>query len=140
MLYGCSRGAPPISSNIKVGKVGGIVKAKRIAAIADAASLPIVMSGNLELGHGIAVSAHVAASLSGARYATDIFVGGHKHDSDLIKEDWDKEGMTIRVPTGRDWVCVSRTSFPHRFSGTVGTLRSSTSRAKQQRRLVVPYP
>jgi L-Ala-D/L-Glu epimerase len=86
--------------NIKVGKVGGIVKAKRIAAIADAASLPIVMSGNLESGHGIAASAHVAASLSGAIYATDIFVGGHKHASDLISEDWSNEGMTIRVPTG----------------------------------------
>jgi len=86
--------------NIKVGKVGGIVKAVRIAAIADAASVPIVMSGNLELGHGIAASAHVAASLFGAVYATDIFVGAHKHDSDLIRQDWGEQGMTIRVPDG----------------------------------------
>jgi L-Ala-D/L-Glu epimerase len=84
--------------NIKVGKVGGISKARRIAAIADAAGLPIVMSGNLELGPGIAASCHVAASLENATYATDIFVGGHKHFSDLIVEDWDEQGMTIRVP------------------------------------------
>lgn len=84
--------------NIKVGKVGGIAKARRIAAIAEAAGLPIVMSGNLELGPGIAASCHVAASIASATYAADIFVGGHKHHADLIEEDWDEAGMTIRVP------------------------------------------
>lgn len=84
--------------NIKVGKVGGIVKARRIAAIADAAGLPIVMSGNLELGPGIAASCHMAAALANATYATDIFVGGHKHLIDIIQEDWGEKGMTIKVP------------------------------------------
>jgi L-alanine-DL-glutamate epimerase-like enolase superfamily enzyme len=41
---------------------------------------------------------HVAASLANATYAADIFVGGHKHHSDLILENWDEAGMTIRVP------------------------------------------
>lgn len=84
--------------NIKVGKVGGIVKARRIAAIADAAGVPIVMSGNLELGPGIAASCHFAAALASATYAADIFVGRHKHQSELIEDDWDEAGMTIRVP------------------------------------------
>ncbi|MBR1121014.1 hypothetical protein JQ628_05765 [Bradyrhizobium lablabi] len=97
--------------NIKVGKVGGIAKARRIAAIADAGGLPIVMSGNLELGPGIAASAHVAASLKNARYATDIFVGGHKHFDDTILEGWGEEGMTIRVPEGHGLGVTVRPEF-----------------------------
>ncbi|WP_271553602.1 MULTISPECIES: mandelate racemase/muconate lactonizing enzyme family protein [unclassified Bradyrhizobium] len=107
--------------NIKVGKVGGICKARRIAAIADAAGLPIVMSGNLELGPGIAASCHVAAVLQNATYATDIFVGGHKHSSDLIREDWDEDGMTIRVPDATGLGVTLRSEFaPESWQWKIG--------------------
>ncbi len=40
----------------------------------------------------------VETVLANANYAADIFVGGHKHTTDLIHEDWDERGMTIKVP------------------------------------------
>lgn len=53
--------------NIKVPRVGGFLLAKRMAAIADAAGLPIVVGGRTALEISRAASRHFAASTCGAK-------------------------------------------------------------------------
>ena len=86
--------------NIKLGKVGGIHKARKVAAVAKAANMPVVIGSNMELGPGIAANAHVAASTANVTYASDLFAGVFLHRHDLVEDVWDHQGMTIRVPDG----------------------------------------
>jgi L-alanine-DL-glutamate epimerase-like enolase superfamily enzyme len=58
--------------NIKVPRVGGFLLAKRMAAIADAAGLPVVVGGRTALEISRAASRHFAASTCGAQ--------GRKHE------------------------------------------------------------
>lgn len=53
--------------NVKVPKAGGLVQARRIAAIATAAGLPLVVGGGLSFGISRFASRHLAASCGAAR-------------------------------------------------------------------------
>jgi o-succinylbenzoate synthase len=86
--------------NIKLGKIGGIHKARKVAAIAKAANLPVLVGSNMELGPGIAAGAHLAASTAHVSYASDLFAGVFLHRRDLVDDIWDQQGMTIGVPHG----------------------------------------
>ena len=86
--------------NIKLGKVGGIHKARKVAALAKAANLTVIVGSNMELGPGIAAGAHLAASTSHIRYASDLFAGVLLHRHDLVEDMWDHQAMTIKVPEG----------------------------------------
>ena len=65
--------------NIKLMKSGGIHKAKKIAAIAEAAGIPCMIGCMGESEIGIAAGAHLAAAVKNIQYA-DL-------DSDLLLED-----------------------------------------------------
>ena len=86
--------------NIKLGKVGGIHKARKVAAVARAANVPVLVGSNMELGPGMAAGAHLAASTAHVRYASDLFAGNLLHRHDIVEDVWDRQGMTIRVPEG----------------------------------------
>lgn len=92
-----SRGAADII-NIKLSKAGGIHKARKIAAVAEAANIPILIGSNLELGPGVAAGVHFGAATSGISYATDVFTGVQLHTRDIVENIWNREGMTIAVP------------------------------------------
>jgi L-alanine-DL-glutamate epimerase-like enolase superfamily enzyme len=53
--------------NVKVPKAGGLLQAKRIAGIAAAAGLPLVVGGGLTYGPSRYASQHLAASSSAAQ-------------------------------------------------------------------------
>jgi o-succinylbenzoate synthase len=65
--------------NIKLMKSGGILKAKKIAAIAEAAKIPCMIGCMEESEIGIAAGAHLAASTRNIQYA-DL-------DSDILLKD-----------------------------------------------------
>ncbi len=76
--------------NIKLMKCGGILKARRIVAIAEAGGLPCMIGCMAESEVGIAAGAHLAASAKNIRYA-DL-------DSDLLLKDnlTDEAGAGIK--------------------------------------------
>lgn len=65
--------------NIKLMKCGGILKARKIAAVAEAARIPCMVGCMSESEIGIAAGAHLAAATRNIQYA-DL-------DSDLLLED-----------------------------------------------------
>jgi L-alanine-DL-glutamate epimerase-like enolase superfamily enzyme len=65
--------------NIKLMKSGGILKAKKIAAIAEASRIPCMVGCMGESGIGIAAGAHLAAALKNIQFA-DL-------DSDILLKD-----------------------------------------------------
>ncbi len=65
--------------NIKLMKSGGILKARKIAAIAEAAGIPCMIGCMGESEIGIAAGAHLAAAVKNIQYA-DL-------DSDLLLKD-----------------------------------------------------
>lgn len=70
--------------NLKVCKVGGLYKATRIAAMAEASGMTCVVGSNLEQGIGIAASMHFVASTPVVSGACDFFAGSYLHEYDLI--------------------------------------------------------
>jgi L-Ala-D/L-Glu epimerase / N-acetyl-D-glutamate racemase len=92
-----NRGAADII-NIKLAKAGGIHKARKIAAVAEAANIPLLIGSNLELGPGVAAGVHFGAATAGVSYATDVFTGVQLHTHDIVEDIWDRQGMTIAVP------------------------------------------
>lgn len=69
--------------NLKICKVGGITGAKKIASIFESAGLKCVIGSNLELGIGMAASAHVAVSTPNVSMHNDFICGGYLHSEDI---------------------------------------------------------
>ena len=65
--------------NIKLMKCGGILKARKIAAVAEAAGIPCMIGCMGESGLGISAATHLAAAVKNIKYA-DL-------DSDLLLRD-----------------------------------------------------
>ncbi len=70
--------------NIKVGKVGGLLPSKKIAALAQAANIPCTIGSNLELGIGTSASLHFALSTPSVLYPCDLAIGPFLHEEDII--------------------------------------------------------
>lgn len=71
--------------NIKLARVGGIMRAKKIAHIAEAAGLSCVLGCMLEIGIGIAAAAHVAVSTPNVDLESDL-IGHLYHKEDVIED------------------------------------------------------
>ena len=86
--------------NIKVGRVGGIIEARRIHDLCQNQGIPVWCGGMLESGIGRAHNIHLA-SLSNFRLANDLSASRRYYIQDLIEPPIDitAEG-TIRVPDG----------------------------------------
>jgi L-alanine-DL-glutamate epimerase-like enolase superfamily enzyme len=78
--------------NVKVTKCGGLAQARRIAAIAAAAGLPLIVGGGLSFGISRFASQHLAASCAAAR---DRRHEGPGPASQALVDD-----ITIPVPPG----------------------------------------
>lgn len=83
--------------NIKVTKCGGILKAKRMAAIAEGAGMDCVVGSMIEMGPGTACGAHVAVSTPNVTYAAEL-VGPQLIADDLLVEPLEIRQGTIRLP------------------------------------------
>ena len=71
--------------NIKVGKVGGLHMAKKIAHALEAVGITAQAGSNLEVGIGSAASIHFVASTKNVNLPSDLFIGGYLHEYDLIE-------------------------------------------------------
>ena len=92
-------------------KPGGLSRAKRLLAVAGAASLPCDINGSAEMGIGVAADLHLAVSapeivLAGTIPVTSTAevivtkVAGHKYMDDLIKTPFRFEKGRLYVPDG----------------------------------------
>jgi o-succinylbenzoate synthase len=70
--------------NIKVGKVGGLLPAKKIAALAESANIPCTIGSNLELGIGTSASLHFGLSTPNILYPCDLAIGPFLHQKEII--------------------------------------------------------
>lgn len=84
--------------NIKVGKVGGLTMAKKIAACLEAEGLTATAGSNLEVGIGSSASIHFVASTNIASVPNDLLLGGPLHQRDLIVNDFEVKDGFVKVP------------------------------------------
>jgi muconate cycloisomerase len=107
------RGAADIL-NIKIAKTGGIVRAKKVAAMCEAAGIPCYAGAMWESGIGIAGSLHFACSTPAVKYGSDFYTGTHLTSDDLIVDSLQIVDGDILVPHGPglgievDWDAVER--------------------------------
>ena len=83
--------------NIKVVKSGGIVNAKRMAAVARAAGKDCLVGSMLEMGPGTLFAAHFAVSTSNVTYANEI-IGPLMLADDVLKQPIDIQNGELFVP------------------------------------------
>jgi O-succinylbenzoate synthase len=86
--------------NIKVGRVGGIIEARKIHDFCESKSMPVWCGGMLESGVGRSHNIHLA-TLSNFKLANDISASQRYFAEDLIEPPVDitEQGM-IKVPQG----------------------------------------
>jgi len=86
--------------NIKVGRVGGVVEAKRIHDYCESRGVPVWCGGMLESGIGRAHNLHIA-SLPNFKLPNDLSASNRYWKRDLIEPEIVLEkGGVIRVPSG----------------------------------------
>ncbi|MBM3298061.1 MAG: o-succinylbenzoate synthase, partial [Candidatus Aminicenantes bacterium] len=86
--------------NIKVGRVGGAVEARRIHDLCRERGVPVWCGGMLESGIGRAHNLHLA-SLPGFTLPADLSASRRYYHQDLIEPEIElRPGGTIAVPTG----------------------------------------
>jgi len=74
--------------NIKVMKSGGLRRSSKIAALAEAAGIPVSVGSMVEMGPGTAAGLHFALAVPGVRYAAEM-IGHEMIDGDVIEEaEW----------------------------------------------------
>ncbi|MDE0170077.1 MAG: hypothetical protein OXS29_11240 [bacterium] len=83
--------------NIKVVKCGGILKAKRMAAIAEGAGMDCLVGSMIEMGPGTACGAHVAISTPNVTYASEL-VGPQLIDGDVLVDPIEIHQGRVRLP------------------------------------------
>lgn len=86
--------------SIKLAKHGGISKAKKIAAICEAAGVNCYAGAMWESGIGIAASMHVTASTPNIIYGSDYYIPKFLMIDDLVKEPLPLEDGYFYVPEG----------------------------------------
>jgi L-alanine-DL-glutamate epimerase-like enolase superfamily enzyme len=94
VLY-CARVGAADAINIKVSKSGGLLNARRMAAIAQAAGLPCLLGSMLELGPGTAFAAHFGVSNPAVSWPCEI-QGPILLESDGLE-------CPLRIEHGRLW-------------------------------------
>ena len=87
-------------ANIKVGKVGGLSQAKKIANYLEANGLHATAGSNLEVGLGAAASLHFVASSKYVDIPNDLYLGNILHKNDIIKNKFELVNGCLTVPEG----------------------------------------
>lgn len=84
--------------NIKVGKVGGLSIAKKIATSLELAGMTATAGSNLEVGIGSAASVHFVISSKNVNLPNDLLLGGPLHEYDIIKGGLDMVDGKVICP------------------------------------------
>lgn len=84
--------------SLYIGKSGGPGRAIRMASVAAAAGLGVIIGSNGELGIGAAAQTHVAAAAAGLRsdIPSDI-IGAHYYTDDILADGLDLTGERARL-------------------------------------------
>ena len=82
---------------VDVMSAGGILPLKKVAAIAEAAGIPLVMHCGFDLGLRTATMLHIAASTPSFIFANDSAY--YAQDGDIIKDPLRIENGSMAVPT-----------------------------------------
>ncbi|GGM61841.1 mandelate racemase/muconate lactonizing enzyme family protein [Dactylosporangium sucinum] len=87
--------------SLYVGKSGGPARAVRMASVADAFGLEILLGSNGEQGIGAAAQLHVACASPGLSSAipSDI-IGAHYYDEDILAAPLPGDGRWVHLPDG----------------------------------------
>jgi muconate cycloisomerase len=100
--------------SIKLAKLGGILRSKKLAGVCEAANIPCYAGAMWESGIGVAASLHFACSTPAVRYGSDFYTCSHLMTDDLITEPLVVECGDMLVPDGPglgvevDWQAVQR--------------------------------
>lgn len=100
--------------SIKLAKLGGIVKGKKLAGLCEAAAVPCYAGAMWESGIGIAASLHFTCSSPAVQYGSDFYTCSHLMTDDLIETPLVVESGDMLVPHGPglgvsvDWDAVER--------------------------------
>jgi len=98
--------------SIKLAKLGGILRSKKLAGVCEAANIPCYAGAMWESGIGIAASLHFACSTPAVLYGSDFYTCSHLMTDDLITEPLVVESGDMLVPRGPglgvevDWKAV----------------------------------
>ncbi len=100
--------------SIKLAKTGGILRAKKVAAVCEAAGIPAYAGCMWESAIGIAAHLHFACSTPAVRYGSDFYICNYLMTDDLVREPLRVEDGDILVPHGPglgiepDWDAIER--------------------------------
>ncbi len=86
--------------SIKLMKTGGLLGAKRVAAIAEAAGLPCYAGAMWESGVGLAAHLHFACSTPIVHYGSDYYISSFLLQQDIISPPLRSEDGWIYPPDG----------------------------------------
>lgn len=86
--------------SIKLSKAGGLLNAKRIAAIAEAAGLSCYVGNMAEGGIGGAAGLHFAVSTPGIDFGCELSVSDYVEEDDVIAERFVAKDGCMGVPSG----------------------------------------
>jgi muconate cycloisomerase len=84
--------------SIKLMKPGGIIRARKVAAICEAADIPCYAGAMWESGIGIAASLHFMAATPNVHYGSDFYIPNFLMVDDLIREPLLMRDGHIYVP------------------------------------------
>lgn len=84
--------------NIKLGKTGGLARARDVATVASAHGLPCFVGSMLELGIGAAANAQFAAASPAVAYPTGTLNVHAEHTLVAERERWRPDGSRFRLP------------------------------------------
>ena len=85
--------------NVSTVGCGGIYRAKKVIAVAEAAGLHALLGSTVELGVGTAAQLALAASSWRIDWPSDL-IGPLMYTDDVLVEPWEWDNGYLRVPTG----------------------------------------
>lgn len=85
--------------NVSTVGCGGIYRAKKVIAVAEAAGLHALLGSTVELGVGTAAQLALAASSWRVDWPSDL-IGPRMYTDDVLQEPWEWDDGHLRVPTG----------------------------------------
>ena len=83
--------------NVKIGKLGGLLPARKAVAIAESAGLGCMIGCMLEGGIGMLAGAHLGGALPGITHASEL-VGSLLYERDVLDISELYQGGTLKVP------------------------------------------
>ena len=85
--------------NVSTVGCGGIYRAKKVIALAEATGLEVLLGSTVELGVGTAAQLALAASSARVDWPSDL-IGPLMYVDDVLVEPWEWQNGRLRVPSG----------------------------------------